>query len=163
MSSSRASHSVEETSIYRTVYLIDIQSKAFSDFSVELLVQILLYDSSHFSIWVTTRDNSPKMDPLAWVTGILFLYASILGELALSVDYFLIGRLSSPQVPRGCNSQARCFHLNLDLGDKNNIFPFPGSHANTMNAYGFSSSTMCVLSYLPHNNNIPSMQNLFHS
>ena len=36
------------------------------------------------------------MDTHAWVTGILFLYASILGELALSVDYLLIGRLSSP-------------------------------------------------------------------
>lgn len=97
MSSSRASHSMEETSIYRTVYLIDIESKAFSDFSVELLVQTLLYNSPHFSIWATTGDNSQKMDTLAWVTGILFLrYASVLGELALSVDYFLIGRLSSP-------------------------------------------------------------------
>ena len=73
MSSPQALHSVEETSIYRTVYLIDIQSKAFSDLSVELLVQTLLYNSPPaFSIQLSHNkrqftengDNSQKMETI---------------------------------------------------------------------------------------------------
>ena len=64
------------------------------------------------------------MNRLVFVTGILFLCVPILGVLALSVDKFLAVYLHLIRVPRDCNPRESCFHLNLDLGDRNNFYTF---------------------------------------
>ena len=62
---------------------------AFSDLSVGLVVQPFYIINLTFRLKSQQEENLQKMDPLSLVTGILFVFASIFGVLALSVDRFL--------------------------------------------------------------------------